>query len=69
MKEKKARKGMKREVAAPSVREALQHLDDMQKSIYDMYVVQVNTTEERDGYVTILVYSWENEETREIYLC
>lgn len=63
------KKAMRREVAAPSLVEALQHLDDMQRSYYDMYVLKVEQFDERDGYIAVTVYCWENQETREVFSC
>ena len=54
-----------KEVAAPSIEEALGRLDDMGKSCYDMYLVEIGPYEEMDFYTRIRVIGWENDETRE----
>lgn len=64
-----ARKVLIREVSAPSLVEALQHVDELNRSWYDMYVLEVYPSPSRDGYIQVKLCSWENNETREIYSC
>lgn len=65
----KESKGSRREVSAPSLVDALQHLDNLQKSFCDMYIINVEASDERDGYIHVTLYSWENQETRELFPC
>lgn len=58
-----------REVVAPTIMDAVRHLDELNKSFYDMYVISVRPSEERDGYVTIKLVSWLNSDSREVWLC
>lgn len=58
-----------KEVVAPTIMDAVKHLDELQRSWYDMYVISVTAADEREGYVCVKLVSWLNEDSREYYLC
>lgn len=57
-----------RQIACESIDEGLSYLDDLGKSFYDMYVLEVIPYPERDGWYRITVWGWQNKNTRE-YSC
>lgn len=63
----KKRQTFVKDIAAPTIIEAADRLDDWGKSIYDIYVISYEPYEERPGYVQIRVYGWENDQTRETF--
>lgn len=67
MNEKKKKNTFVKDVAAPTIIEAADRLDEWGRSIYDMYVISYGDYEERPGYIQLRIYGWENDQTRETY--
>lgn len=64
---KKKKSTFRKEIAAISIIEAMTHLDEWAHSCYDMYLISMEPYEEREGYLAMVVFGWENDETRETF--
>ena len=62
---KKLKKTFMRRVAGPSIIEIYQKMDDMGNSYYDMYQVSITYLDEPEGYIEILIWGWENDDSRD----
>jgi hypothetical protein len=61
----KHRPAFVKEVAAPTISQAVISMDDWGQSIYDMYVVSCGPYEGREGYVVLTLFGWQNNKSRE----
>jgi predicted nucleic acid-binding protein len=65
IKQEISKKTFYREVTAPTMLEALKHTDDFHRGFYDMLVIAAYPAEHPEGFMTVMVFGWENKETRE----
>jgi len=60
-------KTFRKKVAASTIKDAVVHLSDWSHSWYDMYLLSVEEYPDREGFVAVSVFGWENGPTRERY--
>jgi hypothetical protein len=63
--ERQPRRTFLRRVAAISLIEAYARMDEMGQSTYDMMQIYFGPCEDREGYIEVLIWGWENDSSRE----
>lgn len=63
--EQRKKRTFVRSVAGASLLDCYAKMDEMNKQFYDMFPITIETLEEPEGYVQVLLYGFENDITRE----